>query len=173
MKINDDAFLWESWAQPTFLFSMQPEHVAVMTASVFDLIIQCSKCLLGKGFHSLTKTVLRMEHLSPICWDWVTHRKMVQVSFGQNINKNKETMTFSVQHLTAPFCSTRSMSSMLEPSPVLQTYLRCIFLTQQLAIFNFCCFSHFLELLTGTSPKCGLRFYINLEITHEEIKARL
>lgn len=164
MKINEDAFLWERWAQLTFFFLiyvfplyMQPEH-ALVTVMLFDLITQCSKCLSGKGFHSLPETVLRMECFSPICWDCVTQRKMVQVSFDQNTSKNKKTMTSSVQHLTAPFCSTRSRSSMLEPSPALQTYLWDIFLTQLLVIFNFCCFSHFLDLMTCTSAMCGLRF---------------
>lgn len=32
-------------------------------------------------------------------------------------------MTFSVQHLTAPLCSTKNTSSMAEPRPVLQTLM--------------------------------------------------
>lgn len=169
MKINDDAFLWKRWAQLTFLSYMQPER-ALVTVMLLDLIIQCSRCLSVKGFHSLTKTVQR---LSPICWDCVTHRKMVQLSFDPNTSKNKKTMTPSVQHLTAPFCSTRSMSSMLEPSPVLQTDFWYIFITRQLVIFNFCCIPRFLDLMTGPSARCGLRFYINLEMIHEEIQVRL
>lgn len=172
MKINDDAFLWKRWAQLTFLSYMQPER-ALVTVMLLDLIIQCSRCLSVKGFHSLTKTVQRLEHLSPICWDCVTHRKTVQLSFDPNTSKNKKTMTPSVQHLTAPFCSTRSMSSMLEPSPVLQTDFWYIFITRQLVIFNFCCIPRFLDLMTGPSARCGLRFYINLEMIHEEIQVRL
>lgn len=89
-------------------------------------------------------TVLRLKRLSPICWDCVTHRKKVQFSFDQNTSKNKKTMTFSNQHLTAPFCSSRSMSSVLEPSPVLQTHPWYIFLTEQLVVFFY--FPYFLEL---------------------------
>lgn len=162
------------------LFSGKGEHnslsfytcSALLTVMLFDLIIQRSKCLSGKGFHSLSKTLLRMEHLSPICWDCVTQRKTVQVSFDQNTSKNKKTTTFSTQHLTAPFCSTRSMSSVLEPSPVLHTYLWYIFLTQPLVIFNFWGFPHFMDLMTGTTAMCGLRFCTDLEMTHEGKQAR-
>lgn len=134
MKTNDDAFLWERRAQLTFLFYTQLEHAPV-TVMPFDLVIQYLKCLSKKEFHSLTRTLLRLEHLSPVYWDCVTHGKKVQFHLIKRTVKIK--ITFSSQHLTAPFCSSRSMSRVLEPSPVLPAHPAYVIHTQQLLIFNF------------------------------------
>lgn len=141
MKINDYAFLWKRWAQLTFLLYMQPEHTLV-TVMPFDLIIQYLKCLSKKEFDPLW-----------LFWGWSVLAPSVETvshtekRFSFHLTKKRVKIKrpwLFLTSITAPFCSSRSMSSVLKPSPVLQTHPWYIFLTEQLVIFFY--FPYFLEL---------------------------
>lgn len=65
VKINDHTFLWKKSRHNSFFYiCSQSMHPRVMP---FDLIIQWLKSLSKKEFPSLTQTVLKVKHLSPIC----------------------------------------------------------------------------------------------------------